>query len=555
MAEVEKQGEKAEPVSLKATNLVELPQALGVRHLAERLNISVIEVIKQLMRNGIMANINQVISYDTAAAVVEALGYEAHPQPLKAQVGTAEAEKQLSGKEELGGLPHRPSVVTIMGHVDHGKTRLLDAIRKTDVMAGEAGGITQHIGAYQVELSGQKITFLDTPGHEAFTAMRAHGAQVTDITILVVAADDGVMPQTLEAIDHARAAGVPIVVAINKIDRPGANIDRVKQQLAEADLVVEDWGGDTVCVATSAKDGTGIADLLENLLLVAELEDLRADPDQPAEGVVIEAELDKTRGPMATVLVKSGTLKVGDTMVAGSTWGRVKAMFNDSGKRVRRAEPAMPVAVLGLGSIPQVGDTLQAVAGERQARALVGERQAQVPPGSEAAVSLNNLYVEISAGHIKELNIIFKADVQGSIEPIRISLGRLGTDELKVRISAAPPAILPRAMLCWRRPLKGWLSALIPALRAGLLGRPPWPGWISAATISSISWWRTWIRRLRAFWRRPMLRSSRVGPRSRRSLPPGVGSRWPAPWSPRARSPGVAWPGSGVVTRLSLSLR
>ncbi len=434
MAEVEKQGEKAEPVSLKATNLVELPQALGVRHLAERLNISVIEVIKQLMRNGIMANINQVISYDTAAAVVEALGYEAHPQPLKAQVGAAEAEKQLSGKEKLGGLPHRPPVVTIMGHVDHGKTRLLDAIRKTDVMAGEAGGITQHIGAYQVELSGQKITFLDTPGHEAFTAMRAHGAQVTDITILVVAADDGVMPQTLEAIDHARAAGVPIVVAINKIDRSGVNIDRVKQQLADAGLVVEDWGGDTVCVATSAKDGTGIADLLENLLLVAELEDLRADPNRPAEGVVIEAELDKTRGPMATVLVKSGTLKVGDTMVAGNTWGRVKAMFNDAGKRVRRAEPAMPVAVLGLGSIPQVGDTLQAVAGERQARALVGERQAQVPPGSEAAVSLNNLYVEISAGHIKELNIIFKADVQGSIEPIRTSLERLGTDELKVRI-------------------------------------------------------------------------------------------------------------------------
>ena len=329
-------------------------------------------------------------------------------------------------RKKLSGLKLRPPVVTIMGHVNHGKTRLLDAIRQTNVMDTEAGGITQHIGAYQVEVNGQKITFLDTPGHEAFTVMRARGAQVTDITILVVAADDGVMPQTLEAIDHARAAGVPIVVAINKIDKPEANIETVKQQLADAGLVIEEWGGDVVSVPISAKENKGITELLDNLLVVAEMEELKADPSRPAVGVVIEAEMDKSRGPMATVLIQSGTLKVGDTVVVGSTWGRIRAMFNDVGKRVRKAEPSMPVAILGLDSLPQVGDTLNAVPGEHQARALIQKHQQERPP---KAVSLDNLFDQISAGQVKELNVILKADVQGSIEPIRSSLERLAHGE------------------------------------------------------------------------------------------------------------------------------
>jgi translation initiation factor IF-2 len=318
-----------------------------------------------------------------------------------------------------------------MGHVDHGKTRLLDAIRQTNVMATEVGGITQHIGAYQVEVNGQKITFLDTPGHEAFTAMRARGAQVTDITILVVASDDGVMPQTLEAIDHARAAGVPIMVAINKIDKPEANSGLVKQQLADAGLLIEEWGGDIVCVLTSAKEKEGISELLENLLVVAEMENLRANPSLPAVGVVIEAKLDKTKGPLATVLVHNGTLRLGDTIVIGTTWGRVKAMFNDIGKRVRKAGPATPVELLGLNSVPQVGDTLTTVVSEHQAQVLIQKRQPETMPKS---VKLDNLFDQISAGQVKELNVILKADVQGSIEPIRSSLEQLGTEEVKVRV-------------------------------------------------------------------------------------------------------------------------
>jgi translation initiation factor IF-2 len=319
-----------------------------------------------------------------------------------------------------------------MGHVDHGKTRLLDAIRQTNVMDREAGGITQHIGAYQVEVNGQKITFLDTPGHEAFTAMRARGAQITDITVLVVAADDGVMPQTLEAIDHARAAGVPIVVAINKIDKPEANPELVKQQLSDAGLVIEEWGGEVVCVPISAKEKKGISELLENILVVAEMEELKADPSRPAVGVVVEAKLDKSRGPMATVLIQNGTLKVGDSVVVGTTWGRVRAMFNDTGKRLRKAEPATPVEILGLGNVPQVGDTLAAVAGEHQARALIQKNQEMQQQAR--TVSLDNLYDRITTGEVKELNLILKADVQGSIEPIRNSLERLSTEEVKVRI-------------------------------------------------------------------------------------------------------------------------
>jgi translation initiation factor IF-2 len=414
--------------------LIEVPYALSVRQLAELLPLSAIDIIKRLMRNGIMANINQVIDYEAAAAIAKDIGYEVRLKPRgtrKSANVIGEIKRQQLQNEELGGLQPRPPVVTIMGHVDHGKTRLLDAIRQTNVMATEAGGITQHIGAYQVEVNGQKITFLDTPGHEAFTAMRARGAQVTDITILVVASDDGVMPQTLEAIDHARAAGVPIMVAINKIDKPEANSELVKQQLADAGLLIEEWGGDIVCVLTSAKEKEGISELLENLLVVAEMENLRANPSLPAVGVVIEAKLDKTKGPLATVLVHNGTLRLGDTIVIGTTWGRVKAMFNDIGKRVRKAGPATPVELLGLNSVPQVGDTLTTVVSEHQAQVLIQKRQPETMPKS---VKLDNLFDQISAGQVKELNVILKADVQGSIEPIRSSLEQLGTKEVKVRI-------------------------------------------------------------------------------------------------------------------------
>jgi len=416
---------------------VELPSALSVKQLGDLLGVSGVDIIKQLMRQSIMANINQVIDYESAAAAAAAFGYEAHPQP-QARKGTSlikEIKKQqLEQDKEAGGLKPRPPVVTVMGHVDHGKTKLLDAIRRTNVVDTEAGGITQHIGAYQVEVNGQRITFLDTPGHEAFTAMRARGAQVTDIAVLVVAADDGVMPQTLEAIDHARAAGVPIVVAINKIDKPEANVERVKQQLAEVGLVPEEWGGDTICVPVSAKENKGIPDLLENILLVAEMEELKAEPNKPATGVVIEAKLDKTRGPVATVLVHNGTLRIGDTMVVGTVWGRLKAMFNDVGKQVRRAGPATPIEILGLNSVPQAGETLTVAANERQARALIEKRQSEQEAAAVRAVSLANLSELLSEGRVKELDIILKTDVQGSIEPIKSSLEQLSTDEIKVRV-------------------------------------------------------------------------------------------------------------------------
>ncbi|MBN1188225.1 MAG: translation initiation factor IF-2 [Dehalococcoidales bacterium] len=407
---------------------------MSVKELAEILHISSIEAIKQLMRSGIMANINQIINFDVASQVAVGFGYDVKTKP-KTKTGTNVAGKiKKQVKEEKGpDLEMRPPVITIMGHVDHGKTRLLDAIRQANVMDSEAGGITQHIGAYQVEIEGKKVTFLDTPGHEAFTAMRARGAQVTDIAVLVVAADDGVMPQTIEAINHAKAAGVPIVVAINKIDKTGANPDLVKQQLANNGLVVEDWGGDVIAVPVSAKEKKGIPDLLENILLVAEIEELKANPSKAAAGVVIEAEMDKTRGPLATILIQNGTLKTGDILVAGNTWGKIKAMFNDKGKQVRKAEPATPVEVLGLNGVPQVGDAINAVDDESQARAILVKRQQQKAPEARG-MRLDTFFDEISAGKVKELNIILKTDVQGSVEPIRNSLERLGTTEVQVRI-------------------------------------------------------------------------------------------------------------------------
>ncbi|OGO43049.1 MAG: translation initiation factor IF-2 [Chloroflexi bacterium RBG_16_58_8] len=420
---------------------MEIPRSVAVRQLADMLQVDSINIIKQLMRNGIMANINQIIDYETAAPIVAGFGFKPHLRPLKDEMQATAAEEGKKAKRRYGkeaeNLQPRPPIVTVMGHVDHGKTKLLDAIRQTNVVDQEAGGITQHIGAYQATIDGHKITFLDTPGHEAFTAMRAHGANVTDITILVVAADDGVMPQTLEAINHARAAEVPIVVAINKIDKDNADPNRVKQQLAEAGLVVEEWGGSVVGVEISAKEKKGIKELLESVLLVAEMEELKANPNQAAVGVVIEAKKDKTRGPLATILIQTGTLKQGDTVVVGGTWGRVRAMFNDMGKRIKKAEPSTPAEILGLDEVPQVGDNLAAVSDERHAQAILARHRAEMDKEASRAaksVNLNNLYDQISAGKVKELNVILKTDVQGSIEPIRLSLEQLGTDKVKVRI-------------------------------------------------------------------------------------------------------------------------
>ena len=419
--------------------VVEIPSAISVKLLAELLGFSAVDTIKRLMRRGVMANVNEIVDFETAASVAVDLGLDPRPEPVKARrasrISEAKKKRKALQSEEHGGMKPRPPVVTIMGHVNHGKTRLLDTIRKTNVVDEEAGGITQHIGAYQAEVNGQKMTFLDTPGHEAFTAMRAHGAQVTDITILVVAADDGVMPQTLEAIDHAKAAGVPIIVAINKIDLPTANVDLVKQQLADAGLLIEEWGGETVCVPIAAREGDGVPELLENLIVVAEIEDLKADPTRTADGVVVEAEMDRSRGAMATILVHSGTLREGDIAVVGENWGRVKAMFNEAGKRVKKAPPSTPVAVLGLDDVPQVGNVLSVVSSDRQAQNLIAKhREATNKPGGSKKVSLTNLYEQVNSGRMSTLNIVLKVDVQGSIEPIRTSLEELAIGTAKVRV-------------------------------------------------------------------------------------------------------------------------
>ncbi len=416
------------PASVAVVGKVALPGVLTVADLAERIGRSPIEVIKGLMKEGVMATVNQVVEFEVAAKVAATFGMEAEPE-----VRVSPAAPSASSVRRTGSHV-RPPVVTIMGHVDHGKTSLLDAIRRSNVVATEAGAITQHIGAYQVDFKGQKITFLDTPGHEAFTAMRARGARLTDIAILVVAADDGVMPQTVEALDHGRAAGVPIVVALNKVDKPEANPDRVKTQLGEHGLLLEEWGGDVICVPVSAKQRIGLDDLLENILAVAELAELKANPNQVARGAVVEAKLDPTRGPVATLLVQDGGLKIGDMLVAGDAWGKVKAMFDDKGQRLKRAGPSTPVEVLGLNPVPQAGDTFEVVPDERAARQLMDSRReaAAATPGHR--VSLRDIYARASHGELHELNIILKTDVQGSIEPIRASLERLATDKLQVRL-------------------------------------------------------------------------------------------------------------------------
>jgi len=404
---------------------VTLPSVMSVSELADKIETNGIEIIRELMKLGIMANLNQQIDYDTAARVATELGWETNELESEVTQAVADFESRRLESEADPDSRQRPPVITIMGHVDHGKTKLLDAIRSANVAEGEAGGITQHIGAYQVETQGRKLTFLDTPGHEAFTAMRARGAQATDIAVLVVAADDGVMPTTREAIAHIKSANVPMVVAINKVDLPTANPDRVKQQLSDAGVMPEEWGGDVPFVEVSAKERLGLDDLLEVLLLVADVNELKANPDKPATGVVVEAQVDSSRGAIATLLVQSGTLNLRDVVVAGTTWGRVKAMLDDRGKRIRRAGPSAPVEIMGLVGVPQAGDSFLVFDDERAARQLAEQRQAtrRIESLSEnRPVKLTELYDQVKEGKTAELRIILKADVQGSLGAIQNAL-------------------------------------------------------------------------------------------------------------------------------------
>ncbi len=424
---------------------LELPDFLTVRELADKMNASPIDVIKELMGNGIMASINQQIDYETAAIVAGEMGFEPRPVVVEVEEKTARQEdvqrwRQLYAGEDPKNLVDRPPVVTFLGHVDHGKTSLLDAIRETNVQGGEAGGITQHIGAYQIEREGRKITFLDTPGHEAFTAMRARGAQGADIAVLVVAADDGVMPQTREAIAHVKAANVPIIVALNKMDRKQANPEQAKQQLADLELVPDEWDGDTIIVPVSAKTGDGLDDLLEAILLVADDIEIKANPNGAIGGTVLDAEIDRARGVMTTLLIQNGTLRLGDTVLAGVAYGRIKAMFNEWGEEVDKAEPSSPVQVMGLNEAPQAGQLFEVVKNEKEARVIIEEiKVARTQTSVESRpFTLEDLYARFQAGEAKELNLIIKADVQGSLEPIISSLEKLAIEEnereLKVRI-------------------------------------------------------------------------------------------------------------------------
>jgi translation initiation factor IF-2 len=433
----------SEETVVREDSVVEIPDFLTVRQLAQLLDVSPIDVIKELMSAGVMANINQEIDYETAAIVAQEMGFE----PVEESEAAAEEapdegptplwERFYAG-EDTEDLRPRPPVVTTLGHVDHGKTSLLDAIRQADVAAGEAGGITQHIGAYQVEHEGEIITFIDTPGHEAFTEMRARGAHTTDIAILVVAADDGVMPQTIEAINHARAARVPIVVALNKMDLATAQPEKTKQELSDQELVPDDWGGDTLCIPVSAKENTGLGDLLDAILLVAEASDqIKANPNRPAMGSVLEGRLDRTRGATATVLVQNGTLRVGDDIVAGLTCGRVRQMIDEHGNPTEEAGPSTPVLILGLSDVPDAGEVFEVVSEACIARDIVSQREDELAaqaPGPIRTFTLDDFASRIKAGSAKELNLIVKTDAQGSIDPIVSSLEQLGDEELKVNI-------------------------------------------------------------------------------------------------------------------------
>ena len=420
-------------VARKAPTVVKIPDEITVGELASRMKKTAGEVIKTLMKNGVMAGINQTIDFDTAEYVATEMGCKVEKE-VTITIEERIIDDHVDTVEEL---ETRAPVVVVMGHVDHGKTSTLDAIRKTKVTAGEAGGITQHIGAYTVDVEGQMITFLDTPGHAAFTSMRARGANSTDIAILVVAADDGIMPQTIESINHAKAANVPIIVAINKMDKPTANPDKIKEQLTKYDLIPEEWGGDTIICPISAKTGMGLDNLLEMVLLTAEVQELKANPNRRAKGVVIEARLDKTRGPIATLLVQNGTLKQGDIVIAGTAVGRVRVMTNDKGRTVKTAGPSVPVEITGLAEVPSAGDAFDAVTDERMARELVEERkQAQKDAAAKAMqkVTLDNLFAKMQEGAMKELPLIVKADVQGSAEAVKASLEKISNEEVRVKV-------------------------------------------------------------------------------------------------------------------------
>lgn len=411
---------------------VRIPDVISVGELATRLKVTATEVIKKLMMLGVMATINEEIDFDTASLVAEELGAK-----VEHEVIVTIEDRLIDEDDDAEDTEERCPVVVVMGHVDHGKTSILDRIRNAHVTAGEAGGITQHIGAYQVKYEGKDITFLDTPGHEAFTAMRARGANITDIAILVVAADDGIMPQTVESINHAKAAGITVIVAINKMDKEGANPDRVKEELTKYGMVCEEWGGDVICVPVSAKTGEGIDELLENILLVAETSELKANPDRRAKGTVVEARLDKGRGPIATLLVQNGTLHTGDVIIAGTAVGRVRVMTNDKGKTVHTAGPSVPVEITGLAEVPEAGDVFNAVEDERLARELVEQRKheaKQAKFNEYQKVTLDNLFSQIEQGEMKELSLIVKADVQGSVEAVTQSLEKLSNEEVRVRV-------------------------------------------------------------------------------------------------------------------------
>lgn len=431
MAELEalEAAEKAAEPVIKS-----IPASISVKELAEVLGKKGSDLVMALMKKGQMLNINATLDFDTAAAIAEDYNVILEQEEEKDILETVFAEEEDDEKD----LKERPPVVVVMGHVDHGKTSLLDAIRHSNVTKGEAGGITQHIGAYTVQIDGKPITFLDTPGHEAFTAMRMRGAQITDIAILVVAADDGVMPQTVEAINHAKAAGVEIIVAINKMDKPSANPDRVKQELVEYGLVAEDWGGQTICVPVSAVTKEGLDSLLEMIILVAEMKELKANPNKNARGAIVEAQLDKGRGPVATVLVQNGTLQVGDPIVAGAAYGKIRAMTDDKGRRVKKAGPSTPVEILGLSEVPSAGDSFYVAENDKQARqvaeSIIAKNRENMIKETPQKVSLDDLFSQIQSGNMKELNIVVKADVQGSVEAVRQSLERLSNEEVRVRI-------------------------------------------------------------------------------------------------------------------------
>ena len=420
-------------IAKKAPTKVLIPDEIGVGELASRMKKTGAEVVKCLIKNGVMASLSDVIDFDTAAIIAEEMGCKVE----KEVIVTIEERLIDTAEDREEDLEGRAPVVVVMGHVDHGKTSLLDYIRNANVVSGEAGGITQHIGAYQVEVKGSTVTFLDTPGHEAFTAMRARGAMITDIAILVVAADDGIMPQTVESINHARAADIPIIVAINKMDKPAANPDRIMQQLTEYSLVPEEWGGETIVCPISAKTGMGIDKLLEMVVLTAEVQELKANPNRTAHGAVIEARLDKGRGPVATLLVQKGTLKQGDVIIAGTAVGRVRAMTDARGKKLTEAGPSVPVEIIGMGEVPGAGDDFHAVADERMARELVEQRKAErkdAISSSVGKVTLEDLFSQIQAGEMKNLNVIVKADVQGSAEAVKASLEKLTNEEVRVRV-------------------------------------------------------------------------------------------------------------------------